>query len=59
MSRKSQGWAVFAFGAALLLLATFFDDAWEQITEGVLGGAVMIVGLAMVFFGGPSRRSDG
>ena len=59
MSRRSQGWVVVAFGFVLLVLAATFDDLWEQITEGVLGGAVMVVGLVMVFFGRSSKRRGG
>ena len=59
MSRRSQGWVVIAFGFVLLVLAATFDDLWEQITEGVLGGAVIVVGLAMVLFGGSSKPDDG
>ena len=55
MSRRSQGWVVVAFGVVLLVLAAFFDDLWEQVTEAVLGGAVIVVGLALVLFGGSSK----
>ena len=58
MSRRSQGWVVVAFGFALVVLSFTFDDLWEQITEATLGGAVMVVGLALVLFGGSSKRSD-
>jgi hypothetical protein len=58
MSRRSQGWVVVAFGVTLMVLAAFFDDLWEQVTEAVLGGTVIVVGLALVFFGGSSSRSD-
>ena len=58
MSRRSQGWVVVAFGVVLLVLAASFDDLWEQVTEAVLGGAVIVVGLALVLFGGSSKVNE-
>ena len=59
MSRRSQGWVVVAFGVVLFVLGLTFDDLWEQITETLLGAAVIVVGLGMVAFGGTSKPSDG
>jgi len=44
MSLRTLGWIVLAVGAALLLVSPVFDHPWEQFTDAVTAGAVMVVG---------------
>ena len=55
MSNRARGVVVVAVSAVLLVLSLALSHPWEQITDAVLGGAVMVVGLAIAIFAAPSH----
>ena len=55
MGMRARGWFVVGVGAVLILLSLALSHRWEEFTLAILGGAVMVVGLALAIFARPSH----
>ena len=67
MSRRLLGWVVMVIGVVILVVSVFANQfgvgdtgsfGWKQITGTVVGGAIVVLGLAVLILARPAGASD-
>jgi hypothetical protein len=58
MSLRTLGWLIVVAGVTMIIGSAAFDQRWAQVSAGSTGGALAVVGLAIVIFSRSYKSAD-